>query len=233
MTTPRIPESQQHRVSDATARPLPDGFSLRPWRESDLPQAAALVDEAFGISAYVPVDRAIRPVLVLDVLDSLSRSDHAVVAEHDGRVAGILMGQLPGRPGMPGAGRRRALRAAWTARGVAAAGRHILAWREQWLFTSSYAQLRRRARTPLGLELTLFLVAARHRGSGVGGVLFSDYLQRLRRGGAGRFHLHTDDGCTWQYYEQRGMARVASDLITVKARTGLRDVETYLYVGDA
>lgn len=29
------------------------------------------------------------------------------------------------------------------------------------------------------------------------------------------------------------MVRIASDLITVKTRTGLRDVETYLYVGDA
>lgn len=233
MTAPHAPAIKRFPILDPPMRPLPDGIRLRPWRDSDLPQAATLVEEAFRISAYVPVDRAIRPALVLDVLDSLTRSDHARVVESDGHVAGILMGQLPGRPGMPGARRWRALHMAWRVRAAAAAGCHVRTWREQRLFTSSHEQLRRRARTELGLELTLFLVSARHRGSGIGSILFIDYLHRLRRGGGGRFHLHTDDGCTWEYYERRGMVRIASDLITVKTRTGLRDVETYLYVGDA
>lgn len=233
MTAPHAPAIKRFPIMDPPMRPLPDGIRLRPWRDSDLPEAATLVEEAFGISTYVPVDRAVRPARVLDVLDSLTRSDHALVAESDGQVAGILMGQLPGRPGMPGACRRRALHVAWRARAAAAAGHHVHLWREQRLLTSSHEQLRRRARTALGLELTLFLVSARHRGSGIGSLLFADYLHRLRRGGGGRIHLHTDDGCTWGFYEQRGMVRIASDLITVKTRTGLRDVETYLYVGDA
>lgn len=228
-----VPAAERRPVLAPPRRPAPHGLRLRPWREADLPQTALLVDEAFGLSDFVPMRRAVRPVLVLDVLDSLSRADHAVVAEAEGRIAGVLMGQLPGRPVLPGRGRRRALRAVWAARAAAATGRQVQMWREQRLVAGSHTQLRRRARTPLGLELTLFLVASRHRGRGIGGALFGDYLERLRRGGAGRFHLHTDDSCTWEYYEQRGMERVASDLITVRTTAGLRDVETYLYVGDA
>lgn len=84
----------------------------------------------------------------------------------------------------------------------------------------------------LGLELTLFAVSEKSRGLGVGTNLYKQALAYFAEIGAKRMYLFTDTDCTWQYYEHRGMKRVAKHVSTEEELKFLFPEELYIYTLD-
>lgn len=80
-------------------------------------------------------------------------------------------------------------------------------------------------------EVVLFICAPEARGLGVGRALFDDAERYLACSGATEAFLYTDDGCTWGFYEHRGLRRAAEYRPTPDERDayGLLDAY-YLYV---
>ncbi|MCL3776577.1 MULTISPECIES: GNAT family N-acetyltransferase [unclassified Actinomyces] len=211
-------------------------MTYRPLRDTDLEAVSHLAQEAFGLRRYASsptVQAAVRRIYVLHCLTS---STFAEVAEVDGEVVGVVMARAAGQRKLPGQGLYRVRTALLMTKALAVGATRgdTGALKEIQIFEGSYEQLRRRASAAgarLDHELTLFIVSGCCRGQGVGSRLYADALTYLRHSGAKSFHLYTDTGCSYEFYERRGLERVASDTITLRLEDALEDVDTFLYTG--
>ncbi len=81
----------------------------------------------------------------------------------------------------------------------------------------------------LSNELVLFAVADKARGRGVGSTLLKLATDYLKSQGAKNAFLFTDTSCNWQYYEKRGMERIAKYKSSEKEIAEGRPCELYIY----
>lgn len=81
----------------------------------------------------------------------------------------------------------------------------------------------------LTYELVLFAVSEVARGKGVGSTLLKSAVDYLKGEGATSAFLYTDTTCNWQYYEKRGMDRIAEYKSTDEELKEGRPEEMYIY----
>lgn len=206
-------------------------IQLRPYQESDAAGIKRIVNQAFGIDRYAPTARLLDSALEVYLRECLIASTYARVAVQCGEVVGVIMGRVPGQPGVAGRLRNR-LRVwghvTWLA---LTGGKHLSTLAQHFKFGKAYARLRKAARVPLTDELTLFAVDAATRGKGAGTQLYEDYLMYLRAHGREHYFLYTDSDCTFQFYERRGMVRAASLDISLTFAGKPQTLGVYLYAG--
>lgn len=79
-----------------------------------------------------------------------------------------------------------------------------------------------------GAEITLLAVDREARNLGIGSVLIDAAASHCADARAQSLYLYTDTSCTWQFYEKRGLTRVASHRCNREERRVLPR-EMYLY----
>ena len=142
-----------------------------------------------------------------DFHSCLARSSEATVAVLHGRPVGVILARVdinvPKRLCLlPNRHHRHIIRALFPLL-FSTAGRSGIA--EMLRINRVDRRLIRGAKNRYDAEVTLFLVAERIRGGGVGGFLFDDLLERFRRVGVRRYYLFTDTGCNVGFYTRRGL----------------------------
>lgn len=80
-------------------------------------------------------------------------------------------------------------------------------------------------------ELQLFILNKDYRGQGIGSGMLQHILEFWHKRGLKKFFLHTDTACTWQYYQGRGMERIAA-LKTDVISGPIPNVELFVYADD-
>lgn len=78
-------------------------------------------------------------------------------------------------------------------------------------------------------ELVLFAVSPEVQGEGVGSKLFNNFLHYLRSEGASTFFLFTDTGCTYSFYDNKGLKRTG--VITRQMPFLKSEISFFLYRG--
>lgn len=204
----------------------------RHYQEHDAATIKRIVNDAFRIHRYAPTARLLDSALEVYLRECLLASTYTRVAVRGQDVVGIVMGRIPGQPRVPGTAKNR-LRL-WThlARLAITGGPHLRTLMQHFKFGRAYARLRKSAGVPLTDELTLFAVDASARGTGAGTHLYLDYLQYLREHGRSQFFLYTDSDCTFQFYENRGMLRAASEDLHLRFDGKPETLGVYLYAGE-
>ncbi len=77
-------------------------------------------------------------------------------------------------------------------------------------------------------QITLLAVSSNARGLGIGSVLLDAATSYCSANGAERAYLFTDANCSWEFYDRRGLKRMASHHANREERTMLPR-EMYLY----
>ena len=101
--------------------------------------------------------------------------------------------------------------------------------RYQSFENNAISQMLENSSTNANYELTIFAVSSEARGYGVGSTLLSQVMDHLKSQGAPSYYLFTDTGCTWQYYERRGMTRTASYKLTEREQKDFEVEEFFIY----
>lgn len=200
-------------------------IKLRPFSERDIPALSVILRDLWH-DDVAPAQYALLEA-TRDLIDCLSRSDFAVVAELDGDAVGICSARLA-HAASPGD--------AWEDR---------LAHTDQ-LMSERYpdqarhyririegehrcdGQLIEAAGITMESELVVLALGERARGHGAGRELLQATCDRLVREGARAAYLFTDSDCTWQFYEHLGFSRAASVAPADADELDLPD-EMYLY----
>lgn len=204
----------------------------RPYQPEDAEDVKKIINEAFSIHRYVTGRLLLDSALEIYLRERLLASTWTRVAEKNGEVVGVIMGQTPGQPRIGGRLTNRILTLTHTLRAAILGLPQWSSMRQYFSFNRVYATLRKNTQAVLTDELTLFAVASTTRGLGIGKALYNDYLGELRTLGRKDFYLYTDTHCTYQFYEKQGMTRAASQNMNLTLDGTPETISVYLYTGN-
>lgn len=205
----------------------------RPYQPQDAEDIKKIINEAFYIHRYVTGRLVLDSALEIYLRERLLASTWTRVAVQDGRVVGVIMGQVDGQPRLGGRFTNRLLTLAHMLRAGILGLPQWKSMRQYFAFERVYGELRKKTPSPLTDELTLFAVDSSTRGLGIGKTLYRDYLDHLRSLGRSDFYLYTDSLCTFQFYEKQGMTRTASEDMNLVLDGKPEALGVYLYSGTA
>jgi predicted N-acetyltransferase YhbS len=205
----------------------------RPYQPQDAEDIKKIINEAFYIHRYVTGRLVLDSALEIYLRERLLASTWTRVAVQDGRVVGVIMGQVDGQPRLGGRFTNRLLTLAHMLRAGVLGLPQWKSMRQYFAFDRVYGELRKKTPDPLTDELTLFAVDSSTRGLGIGKTLYRDYLDHLRSLGRSDFYLYTDSLCTDQFYEKQGMTRTASEDMNLVLDGKPEALGVYLYSGTA
>ena len=189
-----------------------DGIIYRPATRDDLDALAALYTRYWCQSVPALEDKMLAGRVCL--LIQLVRSQFALVAEQDEAVVGVCLGSRIGDGVVPEVEMWCGVLDCTWAKAVERAKTAdeeledslFCDWRELQKADAFIA-----SNSPYAeAQITLFMVDPQVKGQGVGSALFSRMRGLLRESGARRFFLMTDTQSDFEYYEHRGMLRLAS-----------------------
>lgn len=203
--------------------------TFRTLEEKDVAEAARIVAGIWWPEARSGEERVLMGTW--DLADYARRATFSEVACANGHVVGIVLA----RAGNPDATRSRC----WQARrDRARAGIRAL---NPALAQAAERAIAAEARIDEALlaasgcderfELVLFAVEPGARGLGVGGALIADAERYLASRGARTYFLYTDTGCTWGFYEHRGLRRCATHAASADEQAAGLCEEYYVYEG--
>lgn len=187
---------------------MSDSVTLRPLRRDDYPTLIGMMRRMWYADPSMSDACAIR-LATVDLHHCLSCSTIATVAEHDGKVVGLILARVdataprwrstPLNPHV-----RRVIRESLPLP-FSAEGRRGL--RDALDLIAVDARLMRGLKSRYDAEIVLFLVDERMRGRGVGRALFDYVLKAFRTAGVRRYFLYTDTTCDVGFYDHRGLTR--------------------------
>ena len=180
----------------------------RPVDESDLPALAEVLRGLWHTDT--PTEKYASLEALHDVLDCLSWSTFAIVAEVDGEAAGICCANTGANRGNGRFARWGELRDEVELRlqktDSAAAARY------RAYLDASYA-VNKALIADAGIaheaEIVLLAIGSRARGLGIGRALITRASERLGEAGAPGAFLFTDTDCNWGFYDHLGLKRAA------------------------
>lgn len=226
-----VPIAQTDR---AAQHAVPAGPHIRALCDGDIPAIARLDRETWFDRAYYPTDESFAYASYIDVLRYLPHTTYGRVAlDADGSLLGLALGRVRGdEPALPGAAR---IRSDGRALAQNVTGGERIVHDIDADIEANHVLLesaRKSAHADLDAELQLFIVSPRARGKGIGGRLFSGFLDHLRARGALRYFLFTDSGCSYGFYDAHGLKRVA-EAPRIPSFCSDDLLDKYVYVGRA
>ena len=183
-------------------------IAYRSVDESDLPALAEILRGLWHTDT--PTEEYAALEALHDVLDCLSWSTFAIVAEVDGETAGICCANT-------GANRRNGSFERWGEQRDEVELRlqetdPVAAARYRAYLDASYV-VNKGLIADAGItheaEIVLLAIGPRARGLGIGRALITRAVERLRKAGAPGAFLFTDTDCNWGFYDHLGLKRAA------------------------
>ena len=184
--------------------------TIRPFAPADFEAAVDVLPPEWDASGCDPDET--RELRRMDLAHTLTESPLRLLAERDGHIVGMLLGNfgpgdLPSDAERWHAEEKRASDA--VADGSAAARARLAYIKRGEAVAYDLAMAAAGDARPDGGEVVLFAVSPEARGTGAGGALLAEYERHVAARGSSGFWLSTDDDCTWQWYERHGFERIA------------------------
>lgn len=201
-------------------------ITLRPARKEDYPQLENLIRKTWNYDTLSGNPKDARHMSRLYLRSCLTRATYSCVAEADGRVLGVILAHSENDPVR---GRiRRILSQLMSVLLLYSTktGRQI--GRFFGRFDSVDTELLNSSHRTFGGEICLFAIEKEARGAGLGKELFAAALDYLKSRGADSFYLFTDTSCTYQFYEKRGMVRLAEQAVDLAPQVNYK-LNMFLY----
>lgn len=191
------------------------GLHYRPIERKDYTVIGEIINEAFGLYRYMGDSKLLENVKQQYVYSCLSEATYTCVAEQNGEVIGVIMGNakldykffrhLPAVCGT-----------AWYSLKLTLFGRKFRAnIRDYQNLHKVYHAFSQKHKGEFDGILTLFAVRESCRGLGIGKELLNGLLQYLRNQGTHRIYLYTDDTCNTGFYEYHGFERLEKQPLTM------------------
>ena len=187
---------------------------LRSIERNDLPACIALLKRIWDFSGFShPMGEEATAAWYLH--HHLQPSTHAFVLELNGLVVGYLLGTIPGdrtfdsKPEWKCIGHQ--VEDTWQAVTTAEERQTFL---NEWFYGGTWAEevLKRKAISKdASVWIQLFIVDPEVQGQGLGSRLWKAFEEvRIKRASEQWVLLHTDTWCGFQFYERRGLVRLAT-----------------------
>lgn len=205
------------------------GLHYRPIERKDYAVIGEIINEAFGLYRYVTDPNSLKSIKQQYVYSCLSEATYTCVAEQDGEVVGVIMGNAKSNyklfrhlPVICGT--------AWYGLKLILFGRKCQASvRDYKNLHRVYHTFSQKHKGEFDGVLTLFAVREICRGFGVGKKLLNGLLQYLRNQGTRRIYLYTDNTCNTGFYEHQGFERLEEQPLAMIRDGKSFELNVFLY----
>lgn len=202
----------------------------RPLKKADHRAVKDLINTSFGMRSYVRSQSVLESMLEVYLQSCLAEQTFAHVAEQDGRVVGVIMGQAKCDY------RSFAHLAPMISTSLHAAVmtcKGLLSGEKGGGEYKAMHQIYRELLADSGREfdgvLTLFAVSGQSQGLGVGKELLRLTTEHMRERGVSGIYLHTDTTCNYGFYDSQGFERLGERTMTMTRNGKPGPMGIYLY----
>lgn len=201
----------------------------RKMQKQDYEVVCDLINQSFGLYRYVNHPNLLKKVLKAYLHSCLAEKTFSCVAEKDGQVIGVILGQakkkynmishMPHILLMAYYGLSMSLQAKW----------YHLSLKDYKNLHHIYAEFLKNRKQEFDGVLTLFAVSKECRGLGVGKTLLQNLHSYLKENGVERIYLYTDSTCNYGFYDSQGFERLEEKALSVTSEGQPMNMDVYLY----
>ena len=182
-------------------------IKIRDFKKSDIKDLSLIVMDTWGFSDSFSMKLAVK-MSRLYLAEALNESNFCKVAEADGEAVGFIAA----RSDMLKKGSLKSKIFVFKALfPVIFNIEAIRAVKVFWDMSKLNKRLYKKAGIDFEGEITLFVLNIGARGKGIGGRLYSDALDFIRRSGAGNYYIYTDTTCDYKFYEHKGAKKLSCE----------------------
>ncbi|MBP2024651.1 GNAT family N-acetyltransferase [Peptoniphilus stercorisuis] len=206
-----------------------EGIIYRQIRKSDYEEIKDLINVSFFIEDYVENDKVLDLELDCELYEALVEQSYTCIAEKDGKVVGVLMGQ---------------------AKSDYSVFRHLdhyikyysnlIKWRilaflkkdrlaDSKKINETYDYFLENSKEEYDGVLSLFIVSEEVRGCGIGKELIRKFKSYLNNEGVEKIYLFTDSFCNYEFYDHLGFKRKNKKIINYLRNNKRNNLDIYLY----
>lgn len=204
-------------------------IKYRAIAETDFNAIGEIINQAFGLYRYVSDEKTLECFKFQYVYSCLSEATYNCVAEQDGKVVGVIMGNAKADykvfPHL-----KYLLRTLQYGIKMKYYGRKLKNGIQDYKrLLEIYSDFSRKHKGEFGGVLTLFAVNENCRGVGVGKSLLAGFLEYLKQQKIKRIYLYTDTTCNYGFYESHGFERLEEQPLSLTKDGHQFDMNVFLY----
>lgn len=201
----------------------------RSLEQKDYEDVKFLIDDAFGFSKFIKDLKFLDSMLNLYLHSCILDSSFANVAEKNGEVIGIILGNAD-------MDTNRLKKFHNVLSSINSICRLIFARKENKKaikafleIDKAYKEIIKGKKADFQGALELFIVSQKSRGFGVGKNLLNHLLDYMKNMKVDSFYLYTDDRCNYGFYDSQGFTRIGEKNICFEHFNMSLDVFLYSY----
>lgn len=190
-------------------------INYRTVEKKDYPAIGEIINQAFGLYRYVSDEKTLESFKLQYVYSCLSEATYNCVAEKDGEIVGVIMGNAKADykiyPHL-----KYLFHTVQNGIKMRYYGRKFKSGIDDYKrLHKIYSGFSKKHNGEFDGVLTLFAVNENCRGLGVGTKLLSRLSEYLKSQNAKRIYLYTDTTCNYGYYEHKGFERLEEQTLAM------------------
>ena len=201
----------------------------RELKVADYPIVKNLINKSFGLHRYVDNQSILESWLNVYLQSCLAEKTFDCVAEKDGKVIGIIMGQAKSDYRFPVHLKPNLKMAYHSAVMILKSQLQKCDISANKRINQIYHELLTECRQNFDGVLTLFAVTEDCRGLGVGKELLNRLLAYQKKSNTKNIYLYTDSTCNYGFYESQGFRRLGEKNMQIMRNHQQDTMEVYLY----
>lgn len=207
-----------------------DSIRYRAIYPKDYATIKELITQSFGLYNYVSDPSVLDAFKKRYLYSCLAEATYACVAEKDGSVIGVIMGNAKSKY------RLNYQRMVFTAKMIWYANKMRSLAKHKHISVSDFDNLHKiyhhfnkRHSGEFDGVLTLFAVSEVSRGLGVGKRIWNGLNKYLENNGVKSIYLYTDSTCNTGFYEHAGFRKADEDSLIITSKGIKKQLSVYLY----
>lgn len=204
-------------------------IKYRAITKADFPAVGEIINQAFGLYRYVTDEKTLNSFKLQYVYSCLSEATYNCVAEQDGKIVGVIMGNAKSDykifPHL-----KYLFHTVQYGINMRYYGRKFKAGIDDYKrLHEIYHSFSKKHKDEFDGVLTLFAVNESCRGLGVGTKLFSELSEYLKAKNIKHIYLYTDTTCNYGFYEHKGFERLEEQTLVMTKDGKPFQMNVFLY----
>lgn len=171
-------------------------------KKEDYPQIKNLINKAFGFYQFIKDEKFLDLVLNMYLQDCIIASSFSKIAEKDGKVIGIILGNSK---------KDKSIRKLHNLTSLSKSGLNLLftnkenkkALKEFSIVHDTYKEIIKGRKSSFDGCIQLFIVSEESRGLGIGKTLLDHLFTYMKMQSVKSLYLYTDTRCNYKFYDSQ------------------------------
>ncbi|MEG0693822.1 MAG: GNAT family N-acetyltransferase [Oscillospiraceae bacterium] len=201
----------------------------REIKKQDYNAIQSIINQSFGLYRYVDHPKALATLLKLYLQSCLSEQTFSCVAEKDGEVVGVILGNAKSDFKVVAHLKHMLLTTLLGIKMVAQSFLYKCSTTGYRKLHAIYHDFLKDKKSEFDGVLTLFAVNETCRGFGVGKELLSNFLNYLQKHNTKHIYLYTDSTCNYGFYDSQGFEQLEKRVLTMTCEQQPMEMDVFLY----